>query len=83
MKLLTNESSDFIEERKAAFQQILDKVSKNSEVYVISNLSTSICEIIEKVAANVKSGNESSIELSQIYFTPEIITQIIENVMSE
>lgn len=34
VKLLTNESSDFIEERKAAFQQILDKVSKNSEVYV-------------------------------------------------
>lgn len=58
-------------------------MSKNDEVFVISNLSTPICQTIEKVAASVKAANESSIELSHLFFTPAIITQIISNVMSD
>jgi hypothetical protein len=50
---------------------------------VIANLAASICEIIEKVAGNVKNANESSILLSQIFFQPDLITRVISNVMSE
>lgn len=31
----------------------------------------------------MKAANESSIELSHLFFTPAIITQIISNVMSD
>lgn len=83
VKLLTHESLELLEQRKVAFEQMLEKMSKNDEIFVISNLSTPICETIEKVAASVKTANENSIELSHIFFTPAIITQIISNVMSD
>lgn len=63
---------------------MLEKSSQKEEVYTVSNLSASICEIIEKVAGALKgNSNESASELSSIYFKPEIITKVITNVMSD
>ena len=36
---------------------MLEKVSKPAEVYIISNLSAAICEVIEKVSAALKSNS--------------------------
>ena len=55
VKLMTHESVDFLEARKNSFEVMLEKASKPSEVYAISNLSATICEIIEKVSAALKS----------------------------
>jgi hypothetical protein len=46
-----------MDQRKVAFELMLERMSQNSEVYVISNLSTPICETIEKVASSVKTAN--------------------------
>lgn len=37
-KILTHESTDLLEERKAAFEKALARLSKNNEVYVFLSL---------------------------------------------
>ena len=47
----------------------------------MSNLSAYVTEIIEKVAANLKSNNKI-IEFNDVFFSLEAITQVIKNVIS-
>jgi hypothetical protein len=51
-------------------------------IQVISNLSSYLCEIVEKVATNLKSTTRIS-EFNDVFFTLETVTQVIKNVMSE
>lgn len=46
----------------------------------MSNLSVCVCDIIEKVSANIKSQNPVS-EFGKVFFTPVVITKVINNVM--
>jgi len=48
----------------------------------MSNISNYICEIIEKIAANLK-GNNRIIEFNNVFFSLDIIQQVIFNVMSD
>lgn len=84
VRIITYESTECLEERRVAFESLLEKASKPEETYVMSNLSAAICEIIEKVSTALKgNGNEYANELSALYFKPEIITKVITNVMSD
>ena len=47
----------------------------------MSNLSSYVCEVIEKIAANLKGSNKVP-ELQEAFFSLEVITQVIKNVMS-
>jgi len=47
----------------------------------MSNLSSYVCEVIEKVAANLK-GNNRIAEFNDTFFSLDVITQVIKNVMS-
>ena len=49
---------------------------------IISNISSYICEIIEKIAANLK-GNSKINEFNTTFFSLDIITKVIKNVMSD
>lgn len=53
-----------------------------SGIEIISNISAYICEIIEKIATNLKGNNKIS-EFNETFFSLEIITQVIKNVMSD
>jgi hypothetical protein len=48
----------------------------------MSNLSAYACEVIEKIAANLKSNNKI-LEFNNTFFSLEIITDVIKNVMSD
>lgn len=48
----------------------------------MSNLSAYVCEIIEKIAANLK-GNNKIVEFNNVFFSLDVVTQVIRNVMSE
>lgn len=48
----------------------------------MSNLSAYVCEIIEKAATNLKGNNKIN-EFNDVFFSLEVITQVIKNVMSE
>lgn len=48
----------------------------------MSNLSSYVSEIIEKVAANLKGSNKIT-EFNDVFFSLEAITQVIRNVISE
>ncbi len=61
VKILVNETTICLEQRKSFFKAILNKLSSSSEIYVrfhplrsMSNLSAYVSEIIEKVATNLK-----------------------------
>ena len=81
IKILTHESTLSLEERSGFFKMVLEKLSSSSEIYVMSNLSSYVCEVIEKIAANLK-GNNKVPELQEAFFSLEVITQVIKNVMS-
>ena len=57
VKMLTHESTQSLEERTTFFKLVLEKLSSELEIYLMSNLSTYVCEVIEKIAANLKSTN--------------------------
>ncbi len=46
----------------------------------MSNISSYVCQIIEKIASNLKGPNKNEI-FSQTFFTFGVITAIIENVI--
>ena len=48
---------------------------------MMSNLSTYVVEVIEKVAANLKGTNKVS-EFNDAFFSLEVVTLVIKNVMS-
>ena len=48
----------------------------------MSNLSVCVCDIIEKVSANIKSQNPI-VEFGKVFFHPSIITKVITNVMMD
>lgn len=48
----------------------------------MSNLSAYVSEIIEKVALNLK-GNNKITEFNDVFFSLDVITQVIKNVISE
>ena len=60
---------------------ISDRGTKDS-IQIISNLSSYICETIEKIAANLK-GNSKIPEFNTTFFSLDIITQVIKNVVSD
>jgi hypothetical protein len=47
----------------------------------MSNISSYVCEIIEKVATNLK-GPSRITDFSTVFFSLEVITQVIRNVIS-
>jgi hypothetical protein len=49
---------------------------------IMSNISAYVVEIIEKAAGNLKSLTKIS-EFADLFFSLEVVTQIIKNVMSE
>jgi hypothetical protein len=51
-------------------------------IQIMSNLSAYVCEIIEKIAANLK-GNNKIVEFNNVFFSLDVVTQVIRNVMSE
>lgn len=81
-KILTHETTLFLDLRREFFKELLTRTSTFSEISVISNLSSYICQIIEKVATNLKS-NTKIIEFNNVFFSLETITQVIKNVMSD
>jgi len=60
---------------------MLKKISEYNEIHIMSNVSTYVSEIIEKIAANLKSPNKI-IEFNTVFFSLDVITQVIRNVMS-
>jgi hypothetical protein len=47
----------------------------------MSNISAYICEIIEKIATNLKGNNKIN-EFNTVFFSLDVIQQVIRNVMS-
>lgn len=48
----------------------------------MSNLSTYVTEVIEKAATNLKSATKI-VEFADLFFSLEVVTQVIKNVMSD
>lgn len=48
----------------------------------MSNISSYMSEIIEKISANLKSNNKV-VAFATIFFSVDIVTSIIKNIMSE
>lgn len=48
----------------------------------MSNLSACVTEVMEKAAANLKSVNRVN-EFAEVFFSLEVMVQVIKNVMSE
>ena len=80
-KILTHESTTCLEQRTAFFKLMLNRLSESAEIYVMSNLSTYVVEVIEKVAANLKGTNRIG-EFNDAFFSLEVVTLVIKNVMS-
>lgn len=68
IKILVNETTNALEQRKKFFKSILDKLSANSEIFIMSNLSAYVCEIIEKAATNLKGNNKIN-EFNDVFFS--------------
>jgi len=81
-KILTFENNELLEERTTFYKEIITKLGVNDEIFVLSNLSACVIETVEKCVANLKS-NTPIKEFSGIFFNPDDITVIINNVMSE
>ena len=81
-KILTFENNEFLEERTTFYKEIITKLGVNDEIFVLSNLSACVTETVEKCVASLKS-NTPIKEFSGIFFNPDDITVIINNVMSE
>lgn len=82
MKVLTFESGKWAAERAGFFSRLLQMLAGNGSVYVLSNFSAFVSETIEKAATNAKSTSPVP-EFTTIFFTPEVVTIVIRNVMSE
>lgn len=55
IKFLTIDSLSFLPERQQLIEEILGRVSKNSNPGSMGNLSLVLCEVIEKYSSTVKS----------------------------
>lgn len=82
VKVLTHETTICLEKRREFFRAVLERLSAPAEVEVLSNLSAYVCEVIEKVAGNLK-GNNKIPEFNTAFFSLDVVTQVIRNVMSQ
>lgn len=82
IKFLTIDSMSFLTERQELIEDILTRLSKNTNVNLMGNLSLILCEVIDKYSSTIKSVQGCKEMLNYVYGA-KFCRMLIGNITSD